>query len=856
MRRVSPYWVPLDGAGVSPERVGGKAAALDRLIRIGAPVPRTAVLVTDAYRRFLQASSLRHDLERLQTGDAADDDLAPAFAAAPLETDVVEAIHQAFEYATSGRTVAVRSSGTAEDTAAASFAGQYDTFLQVPAEDVEARVRACWASLWSQRARSYRKASGVSDEGLAMAVIIQRMVDAAESGVVFTVDPTDPESRLARVEIVAGLGERLVSGRATPHVYRVTRDGRLVGGGDAPPYLASLVEQSLEIEAAFSGPQDIEWSVAGGKVFVLQARPITTLAGRWDAFDTTGPLHATFSCAGIAEMLPGVVPPLLWTMNGPLINDAFSHMYRRLGVGDSGNGEPMVGRFRGRAALSMTRLKQAARLLPRGSAAEVERCYLGYVATEGDEPPLRLVERLGRAVRSVRSLGFRSQVARDAAAYKEVAALVVDMDVDYEGLPLERLVEFRQGIRRLAALGYRTEVAVAAAAAADYEELERLLTKYLGDASEGFRTAQRLTSGVVWGEDPGDALAQLGLSASDLPLEEVAATICSGPVETIARRLAGNESAGAQVVEALRARARRAGSTAIYGGPTWAEQPELLWSLIRRRLRPRETQRSDPAELLAEVEHRVTRTPQWRRFRILTGQIVDIRLRLLRRLVADASAHLRLREEVKAALLRLGGVERRVVLVLIDRLDIQRRLGPGDELLLSDAELDAWALGAAAPSGELLTARRRHHESQLRASRLPDLFEPAGLAGGGTTVPPSRRVEAAGVWRGMAASPGRVEGRAHVASTLEEAAGTAEGAIVVGHATSPAWTPYLLGAGGIVMEEGGPLSHAAIVAREFAIPAVLGVSGITEEVRTGMTVAVDGGAGTVEIREREPVGVT
>ena len=160
-------------------------------------------------------------------------------------------------YASSGGHVAVRSSAVAEDLGSASFAGQYRSFLGVGADGLERAVRLCWASLWAPGARVYRHATGLDAAELAMGVVIQAMVDAERSGVVFTLDPTSWNPELLRVEGVEGLGERLVSGQVTPEVFHVRRTGLTALEQDAPPYLQTVAEQALRIEERFGGPQDI-----------------------------------------------------------------------------------------------------------------------------------------------------------------------------------------------------------------------------------------------------------------------------------------------------------------------------------------------------------------------------------------------------------------------------------------------------------------------------------------------------------------------------------------------------------------------------------------------------------------------
>ena len=179
--------------------------------------------------------------------------------------------------------MAVRSSATAEDSEDASFAGQQETYLNVEgADEVCARVVDCWASFFSERALFYRSHKGSLDD-LAMAVVVQRMVDADKAGVLFTVDPVQRRRDQMLIEGVRGLGEQVVSGELTPDHYVTDRAGSVKrsslpnGGVLVEAELHELAALGRRLEEHFGGPQDVEWAIAGGRVFLLQSRPVTTL---------------------------------------------------------------------------------------------------------------------------------------------------------------------------------------------------------------------------------------------------------------------------------------------------------------------------------------------------------------------------------------------------------------------------------------------------------------------------------------------------------------------------------------------------------------------------------------------------
>lgn len=252
---------------------GGKGASLAAMAAAGLRVPPGFALRADALELAVDASRLR------ALALAGDHDGAQALveACAPPRQEIADA------YARLGGLVAVRSSASAEDSEAASFAGQQETYLNVfGAGDVSRRVVDCWASFFSERALFYRARKG-SLEDLAMAVVVQRMVEPDKAGVVFTVDPVARRRDRMIVEAVFGLGEQVVSGHVTPDHYVVDREGavqreHLVNGGVLEPdELRVLAELGRTLEAHFGKPQDIEWAIQGGEVYLLQSRPVTTL---------------------------------------------------------------------------------------------------------------------------------------------------------------------------------------------------------------------------------------------------------------------------------------------------------------------------------------------------------------------------------------------------------------------------------------------------------------------------------------------------------------------------------------------------------------------------------------------------
>jgi pyruvate,water dikinase len=275
-------------------QAGGKGASLARMTELGLPVPEGFVIPADLLATVIDAEALRAALP--------DHERAQAIVA---EAEVPDAVAEAYAALGDDPPVAVRSSACAEDSETASYAGQQETYLYVRGADaVRDRVRDCWASFFSERAIFYRQKKGSLDD-LGMAVVVQRMVRSDVAGVLFTCDPVRGRRDRMVVEAVLGLGEAAVSGQVTPDHYILKRDGTVrkaqvsqqpiaivpveAGGveerelGDeggeqklGEDHLRQLAKLGDDLEQRLGGPQDIEWALEGGSIYVLQARPVTT----------------------------------------------------------------------------------------------------------------------------------------------------------------------------------------------------------------------------------------------------------------------------------------------------------------------------------------------------------------------------------------------------------------------------------------------------------------------------------------------------------------------------------------------------------------------------------------------------
>ncbi|MEJ2596971.1 MAG: PEP/pyruvate-binding domain-containing protein, partial [Anaerolineales bacterium] len=368
------YIIPLSEPNVTLAAVGGKGASLARLYAAGLPVPNGFNLTTEAYWKFVRANDLQTtirealasmDISQPATLEEASSRIRERFLAAQIPADIASEVINAYaELPGQNPAVAVRSSATAEDLPEASFAGQQETYLNVsgPAPMLEA-IKKCWASLWTARAIGYRARQGIDPDQVALAVVVQFLVPAEAAGILFTANPVNGKRDQIVINAAWGLGEAVVGGAVTPDTLIVDKsDGNILehqiadkqvmtvrvnGGTQEQPVPESLQQVpvldhevaaelnrfALQIERLYDHPMDIEWALADGELYIVQARPITALptaqapeAFEWHLPDPKG----RYLRASIVELLPDPLSPLFATLAMPVIEDSIEVMARDL----------------------------------------------------------------------------------------------------------------------------------------------------------------------------------------------------------------------------------------------------------------------------------------------------------------------------------------------------------------------------------------------------------------------------------------------------------------------------------------------------------------------------------------------
>jgi len=832
------FVVPLSELAAGDVAVaGGKGANLGELIRAGFPVPDGFVITTDAYGAAAGAACVKPT-------DPAGARARLLETAAPAE--IASAVRDAYR-ALGGR-VAVRSSATAEDLPEASFAGQQDTILDVEGDDaLLAALRRCWASLWNDRAVAYRATHEVDERALRLAVVVQRMVPATIAGVLFTADPITGRRRRAAIDAVRGLGEQLVSGAVNPDHYLVdARTGEVLERrGDIldDARLHELAALGARVEAHFGAPQDIEWAIDDSRLWVVQSRDITTLYPvPATAPDPDRDLRVYLS----ANVAQGVLQPFtaMGLQTFRLMGAAFASALARP-VADPAAGVPVIADSGLRLWIDLTGLVRNAgtREIPVRVLSVMEARSSGIFARLLEDP--RLTPRGGSRLRSLVS-GLRA-VMRTGAPSVVLRALlrpdatrdrllrevdeIVTLDAGPLNTPAERLDAFERLFLTWPPRMFPKLVAMVAAGFLSYNLAARILRRVASD--DELRTVLRglpfnpttemdLELWAIARRTREDAPSRAALAARTP--DELSADFRRGALPALLQR---------ELAAFLERYGHRAIAEIDLGLPRWSEDPTHLLGAIANYQRLASDALAPDAQFARgarEAEATVT---------TLLARVHGPRRLLARALLRRVRALAGVREAPKFHVIRVFARGRAILAPVGEALAADGRVAAADDVwFLTLPEVRRAVAGEDLQSA--VAARRSQYRREMRRRHVPRVLLSDGTDAEAAFASPAPD----GAIRGAPASPGVAHG---VARVLRSPAGARlePGEVLVAPATDPGWTPLFLTASALVMEMGGMMSHGAVVAREYGIPAVVGVPHATDRIATGERIVVDGSAGTV-----------
>ena len=878
--------VPLETDQLINEiEVGPKAASLVRLSRAGLAVPPGFCITGAVFREHLEQNNLTGRIKKAVDELAKSKPKAKTSVLSNLRQTIVEApfaettrLKIEHLYLTLGADhVAVRSSGTAEDLPNHSFAGQYDTYLgTADLKDCFEAIKKCWASLWTRRAYEYREKNSFDHLKINMAVIVQSLIAADTSGVIFTADPVTGRRGSIVIEACFGLGEALVSGKVTPDRFVINKSNiKILSEKISDKKIECVLEQNglvqektvpaerstvscldkkqamrlakyvRKIESEFGLPQDIEWAICRNKIFFLQSRPITALPPEKSWED-----RQIWCCNPAKEVIPDVATPATLSIIDAIFGDFMNPLFHMLCM-ERGE-HPVYGLVAGRIYFNANIWGAVFRDLPgtkgldfmkltgshKGLQQVVERLRN---AVEEDLPdmkfsrlkfflkiPLTIVDTLGNTPRK----GWRI-LAKVGAANEEWSRL------DAASLSTEEIVTLCEKMMTdfseiLGHALYLFSILMA------LPILDMVCTKWLPD---GNTNAGKLLAGIG---GMADAVAGLDIwrlaAAANSKVEVKELILSNNKWCTIEGKLSETDSGKEFLAEWSRFMLLHGhhcrGELELYN-KRWFETPDYILKFIRSHIT--QMDKIDPVQNFAKAAKQRRQMEQQCRKQLSNPIKRMIFIHLLAR-VQNGSVF---RENIKSEVIKLLTATRKLLLELGKRLSYEGILKKDDDIFfLKIKEIAPVVQGNADFDIHPVIADRRAYYNKNSSVTPPDVvigkFDPDSYI-------PDAIDEDTQTLNGLGVSPGIATGRARVILRANTEEQLLAGEILVAPFTDPGWTPYFVPAVAIVMDEGGVISHGSIVAREYGIPAVVNVGSGTKIIKTGQTIQVDGNSGIVKI---------
>lgn len=860
----------------NPSILGGKAANLARLEAWGLPVPPWYAITTRAFHEAVKG---------IQGAEIANVPIPPE-----LEREVERA--HTLRIPDDDAYVAVRSSAAGEDAAGESFAGLHDSFLYIKGWDrLFEAIRRVWASAWNERALAYRRAKGIPLDRIAVAVVVQRMVDPHAAGVLFTANPNDGNVHEAVVSSLWGAGEGLVSVGLDTDTFTVdketleireqiaTKTERMIlneaaGGGllraEVPPdmreapsltpdQVKELVKAGLDLERRFRRPQDIEFAVdRAGKLFLLQARPVTTV-------EELGPAaghRLLWDNSNIIESYSGVTSPMTFSF----IRRAYSIVYHCfaevMGIdaptvrANRDVFDNMLGLFRGQVYYNLFNWYRLVRLFP---GFNYNKAFMESMMgvreglQEEDEPaPVTGVQRYTRELPALLRL-----VGRSTLNFLNIRRIVSDFQahfrehydrwsaLDFRAMAPHELGALYREMEEKLLWQWKAPIINDFFVMVFYGTLKKLCASWCGDGAGSLQNDLIVGEGGIESTEPTRMLLWLAGQARVTP-ELRQLLLERSPEDLVAEVPARFPDFGAEIRRYLDLYGFRGVNELKLEEPSVKDRPAFVYQILRNYIT------GDPAALdlsaTGEREQRIRREAEARAF----AKLSPFRAAIFRRVLNNARLGVKNRENMRFARTRIYGLLRELLRAVGEHFAAEGILEtPHDIFSLTLDEVWDYTRGRAVTTNlKALAALRREELDAYRreADRMPaDRFETWGLPYHRNRFQgrPRPAVESEdGLLRGIGCSPGVVTKPVKVIRTPSEDA-RLEGEILVAERTDPGWVPLYPSVSGLLIERGSILSHSAIVAREMGIPTIVGILGLTSTLKTGQVVTMDGAAGTV-----------
>ncbi|MDZ4199724.1 MAG: phosphoenolpyruvate synthase [Kiritimatiellia bacterium] len=889
------------------KQAGGKGYNLYLMTRQGLPVPEWLVLARDTTEEFLLLSGARVKVdewlkdfsENRIAARSASEEILRLLSNASMPDRIRLEIARAYREASSegAVSVSIRSSAADEDGTMHSFAGQLSSFLYVSSLDDAVRyVRECWASAFSERALIYRRENGLPLRDIGVAVLVQRMLDPEASGVIFTCDPLEKKADVFVVSAVYGVGEGLVSGELDADTYWLEADtGRVTkqevvtkpialrrgasgmcakaevcaSRRDLPcldaTALAQLHRLGRTVAALYPGPQDIEWALAGGQIYLLQTRPVTTLD------ENLIGIPNLWDNSNIVESYGGLTSPLSFTFALHNYRNVYVQFCEVLGMPHRlvAEMEPylgnMLGCIHGRVYYNLYNWYKLIGVLP---GFKQNRDFMETMMGVHEKLPADIADRIrphpswetprGRWRRWVTGISF---IAHHFCIQGRVDRFLATFHREYENyrrrdyrrMSSDRILAQYMEMDQRMLSHWKAPILNDFLCMVHFGLLRKLTAKWLGRLDENIKINLLTGGGEIESAEPTRALIRLaGTAAADIELQRlIEETSPDHLLETL------NQSPFRdfyrQVVDYIDRFGYRCMSEMKLEETDWATDPSFLFACLKNYLRAGTTdlaarERQEQA-LRAEAERNVA------------GALRGVKRVVYFWSLKHTRKAIRNRENTRFARTRIYGVARAMFRAMGEDLSGVGILDKSaDIFFLTRDEVLGLHQGTLTAYGvkDLVRLRRaeyeRFAEMEPRSrflTRGPVYWRNRFLA---PQEAPTLPVDADYDLKGLPCCPGVVEGRVRVIRSPQDDF-TLNGEILVAARTDPGWVPLYPSISGLLVERGSLLSHSAIVAREMGIPAIVGIQGLLATLKDGQRIRMNGSLGTVVVRKEGEEGL-
>ena len=845
-------------------RVGGKAANLGEMIKTGLPVPEGFVLLVDSYKKFIRFNKIKIKIEKLLMNldttefediKKASHEIKSLFEQGEIPNDILGEIYDLYEQMDNPEVV-VRSSSTMEDSPETSFAGQYDSFLNVKGKkQLQERIKQCWASMWNSRALSYRLKQKIDANELAHGVIVQNLIRAEKSGILFTANPLNNRRDQMLINSSWGLGEPIVSGEVTPDQWIVDKKSHKIveeqisvkdvmtirkNAGteliDVPeekldqPSLEkreihNLLELGKNTEEHFNFPQDIEWGFCNNKIYLVQTRPITTLFPKLKPEEKDDELRIYTNFLLIDKVMPEPLTPIgenLWMKT-------LTNLFPTQWVKSAG----------GRVFVDTTELSRLEKwwdkLRNNPSAMDPETIKTTLEVLERNKEELK--QQRKPLIKIIPGILFEI----NPSFYKFL--LTSSLKVQYGTFfSPEKVVEkaFKFGENQIRYLEEQSEKLHTMEEKLEFIEKNILGVLYFIPLQTLFYVVNSLTyldnARTIISKYLDDTYH---LSNVEKSLPNNVTTEMGMEILRIARKIDQSDEQPSpehpEIKKFLNKYGHRTYLEIDPGIPRWKEDPEYIINQIQSYISNK------------SYNERIKKFYQDKKEAEKTIQDITMKLkekgshkdaRKVEKILKKYRKLFGVRELPKYIMTKGVSLFRKIILEIGEELVTQHRLDHTQDISFVNFQ--------DIRSGNMLQQRvlqnREMYQKELKRISVPRVVTSTG-----ETIFSPDESENDNEFEGIPVSPGVKEGRVKVLKHPEESYKLNKGDILITKATNPSWTPLFLKIGGLITEMGGPISHGSVIAREYGIPAIAGIREATSRFKDGELIRLNGETGTVEI---------